>query len=124
MKALAVYAPEKMEPREFPTHEVRPRDILIRSCAVGLCGTDFHIYQGHANYNTDESGRLIPLEERPQILGHEFCGVVVETGAEVKDLKPGDRVVIDQGINCLSRAEAVLCEYCATGAAQRRAQYQ
>jgi L-iditol 2-dehydrogenase len=113
-----------MELREFPGPEVRPRDILIRSSAVGLCGTDFHIYQGHANYNTDDSGRLIPLEERPQILGHEFCGVVVEAGAEVKDLKPGDRVVVDQGINCLSRAEVELCEYCATGSNHQCAKYR
>jgi L-iditol 2-dehydrogenase len=124
MHALALYAPEKMELREVAAPEVGPRQILIRSGAIGLCGTDFHIYQGHANYNADDSGRLIPLEERPQILGHEFCGVVVETGAEVTDLKPGDRVVIDQGINCLSRAEAELCEYCATGHAHQCAKYK
>ncbi|HMB27552.1 MAG TPA: alcohol dehydrogenase catalytic domain-containing protein, partial [Blastocatellia bacterium] len=124
MHALALCAPEKMEMREVAAPEVGPRQILIRSGAVGLCGTDFHIYQGHANYNTDDSGRLIPLEERPQILGHEFCGVVVEVGSEVKDLKPGDRVVIDQGINCMSRAEVELCEYCATGAAHQCAQYK
>jgi threonine dehydrogenase-like Zn-dependent dehydrogenase len=124
MHALALCAPEKMEMREVAAPETGPRQILIRSGAVGLCGTDFHIYQGHANYNTDDSGRLIPLEERPQILGHEFCGVVVEVGAEVKDLKPGDRVVIDQGINCMSRAEVELCEYCATGAAHQCAQYK
>jgi L-iditol 2-dehydrogenase len=124
MHALTLCAPEKMELSEVAAPEVGPRQILIRSGAVGLCGTDFHIYQGHANYNTDDSGRLIPLEERPQILGHEFCGVVVEAGAEVKDLKPGDRVVIDQGINCMSRAEVELCEYCATGDAHQCAQYK
>jgi threonine dehydrogenase-like Zn-dependent dehydrogenase len=124
MHALALYAPEKMELREVAAPEVGPGQILIRSGAVGLCGTDFHIYQGHANYNADDSGRLIPLEERPQILGHEFCGVVVEAGAEVKDLKPGDRVVVDQGINCMSRAETELCEYCATGHAHQCAKYK
>ncbi|MBO0858367.1 MAG: alcohol dehydrogenase catalytic domain-containing protein [Chloracidobacterium sp.] len=124
MHALALCAPEKMELREVATPDVGARQILIRSSAVGLCGTDFHIYQGHANYNTDDSGRLIPLEERPQILGHEFCGVVIEAGAEVKDLKPGDRVVIDQGINCMSRAEVELCEYCATGSNHQCAKYR
>jgi len=124
MHALTLCAPEKMELREVAAPEVGPRQILIRSSAVGLCGTDFHIYQGHANYNTDDSGRLIPLEERPQILGHEFCGVVVEAGADVNDLKPGDRVVVDQGINCLSRAEVELCEYCATGSNHQCAKYK
>lgn len=124
MKALAVYAPEKMELREIAAPGVGPREILIKSGAVGLCGTDFHIYQGHANYNFDDSGRQIPFEEQPQILGHEFCGIVVDVSSEVKDLKPGDRVVVDQGINCLSRAEAELCEYCATGSAHQCAKYK
>ena len=124
MHALTLCAPEKMELREVAAPEIGRGGILIRSGAVGLCGTDFHIYLGHANYNTDDSGRLIPLEERPQILGHEFCGVVVDVAPEVKDLKPGDRVVVDQGINCLSRAEAELCEYCATGSNHQCAKYK
>jgi L-iditol 2-dehydrogenase len=124
MHALTLCAPEKMEMSEVTAPEIGPRQILIRSGSVGLCGTDFHIYMGHANYNTDDAGRLIPLEEAPQILGHEFCGVVVDIASEVKDLKPGDRVVVDQGINCLSRAEAELCEYCATGSNHQCAKYR
>lgn len=124
MNALTVSAPEKMELREIATPNAGPREILIKSGAVGLCGTDFHIYQGHANYNYDASGRQIPFEERPQILGHEFCGIVVDVGSEVRDLKVGDRVVVDQGINCLSRAETELCEYCATGNSHQCARYE
>jgi len=124
MHALTVCAPEKMEMREIASPEIGPRQILIKSGAVGLCGTDFHIYQGHANYNVDDAGRLIPFEERPQILGHEFCGVVVDADSTVKDLKPGDRVVVDQGINCMSRAETELCEYCATGSSHQCARYK
>lgn len=124
MRALAVCAPRKMELREIGAPEVGPRDVLVKSGAVGLCGTDFHIYEGHANYNYDAAGRPIPFEDRPQILGHEFCGVVAEVGAEVVDLKAGDRVVVDQGINCLSRARAELCEYCATGNSHQCARYE
>lgn len=124
MQALAVCAPEKMEVREIAAPECGPREVLVKSGAVGLCGTDFHIYQGHANYNFDDAGRQIPFEERPQILGHEFCGIVVDVGSEVKDLKAGDRVVVDQGINCLSRAAAELCEYCATGNSHQCARYE
>jgi len=124
MHALTVCAPEKMEMREIASPEIGPRQILIKSGAVGLCGTDFHIYQGHANYNVDDAGRLIPFEERPQILGQEFCGVVVDADSTVKDLKPGDRVVVDQGINCMSRAETELCEYCATGSSHQCARYK
>jgi len=124
MHALTVCAPGQMELREVASPEIGPRQILIKSGAVGLCGTDFHIYQGHANYNVDDAGRLIPFEERPQILGHEFCGVVVDVDSAVKDLKPGDRVVVDQGINCMSRAEIELCEYCATGSSHQCARYK
>ena len=34
---------------------------------------------------------------------------------EVRDLKPGDRVVVDQGLNCNSLGRETLCEYCRTG---------
>ncbi|HEV8304368.1 MAG TPA: alcohol dehydrogenase catalytic domain-containing protein [Gemmatimonadales bacterium] len=87
----------------------------MRVAAVGLCGTDFHIAAGHANYNRDGRGRPIPLGEAPQILGHEIVGVVEAVGPEVRDLAPGDRVVVDQGRSCVSEARSPLCEYCASG---------
>src|SRR2546430_8314350 len=61
------------------------------------------------------SGRQIPLAREPQMLGHEVAGVVEAAGASVRDLRPGERVVIDQGRNCVSAARSRLCEYCATG---------
>lgn len=123
MQVLTLSAANRMEMRERPIPVVEPDEILIKVGAVGLCGTDFHIYEGHANYNFDETGRVIPFEEEPLILGHEFCGQVVEVGGAVRDLKIGDRVVVDQGINCRSRGEAVLCEYCLTGNTHQCARY-
>ena len=82
--------------------------------AVGLCGTDAHIFAGHANYNTNEYGQQIPLAVQPQILGHEITGVVEQVGSAVGDLREGDRVVVDQGLNCVSRRREILCEYCRT----------
>src|SRR4029453_467601 len=87
---------------------------LIRVAAVGLCGTDVHIFAGHANYNTNEYGQPIPLALQPQILGHEITGVVEQAGSAVSDLCEGDRVVVDQGLNCVSRRRETLCEYCRT----------
>jgi 2-desacetyl-2-hydroxyethyl bacteriochlorophyllide A dehydrogenase len=124
MRALVLTSPEKMELREIPVSQPGPRDVLVKVGAVGLCGTDFHIFDGTANYNTDANGRPIPFEEHPQILGHEFCGSVIDVGSAVSDLKPGDRVVVDQGLNCYSRDEAQLCEYCATGDSHQCARYQ
>ena len=88
--------------------------MLIRVSAVGLCGTDAHIFAGHANYNTNEYGQQIPLAVQPQILGHEITGVVEQVGSSVSDLREGDRVVVDQGLNCVSRRRETLCEYCRT----------
>ena len=63
----------------------------LRPVAVGLCGTDFHIFAGHSNYNTNPRGEPVPLRESPQILGHEIVAVVEECGREVRDLRPGTR---------------------------------
>lgn len=123
MKALALTAPEKMELREIATPALGPNEVMVRVGGVGLCGTDFHIYLGHANYNRDAAGRPIPLDVQPQILGHEFCGTVAEVGRNVKDLKAGDRVSVDQGYNCRSFGETELCEYCATGNTHQCARY-
>lgn len=123
MKALALCAPHKMEVREIATPVPQPNEVLVRVGAVGLCGTDFHIFEGHANYRSDATGRLVPLEEEPLILGHEFCGIVEEIGSAVKDVRAGDWVVVDQGWNCLSYHQTELCEYCATGDSHQCANY-
>lgn len=115
MKAVVLTAPGAMEVRDLPDPVVGPREIAVRVTGVGLCGTDFHIYEGHANYHRDRLGRPVPLETSPQVLGHEITGVVVERGADVRDLAVGDAVVLDQGRNCRSAGVDVPCEYCASG---------
>ncbi|MBO0721691.1 MAG: alcohol dehydrogenase catalytic domain-containing protein [Blastocatellia bacterium] len=123
MRALSLTAPHTMELREIPVPQLQPQQVLLKVGGVGLCGTDFHIHEGRANYHTDARGRQIPFDEQPQILGHEFCGVVLEAGSEVEDLRPGDRVAVDQGLNCRSRGESELCEYCSTGNTHQCARY-
>ncbi|HEX5890921.1 MAG TPA: alcohol dehydrogenase catalytic domain-containing protein [Pyrinomonadaceae bacterium] len=115
MKASVLCDVRRLEVRDVPRPAISPYEVLVRTTAVGLCGTDVHIFAGHANYNTNEYDQPIPLTVQPQILGHEICGVVEEAGSAIEDLKAGDRVVIDQGLNCVSRRREVLCEYCATG---------
>jgi L-iditol 2-dehydrogenase len=104
-----------MEVREVARPQPGPRDVVARVSSVGLCGTDMHIFAGHANYNTDAHGLPVPFNVEAQILGHEISGEIIETGSDVRDLRAGDRVVIDQGLNCVSTAQAELCEYCRTG---------
>ena len=115
MKASVLYDVGRLEVRDVPCPAISPYEVLVRTTAVGLCGTDAHIFAGHANYNTNEYGQPIALEVQPQILGHEISGVIEEAGDAVKDLHAGDRVVIDQGLNCVSRRREVLCAYCRSG---------
>jgi L-iditol 2-dehydrogenase len=115
MRASVLVDVGRLEVREVPRSAPGPRDVLVRTTAVGLCGTDLHILSGEANYNTDERGAPIPLSVEPQILGHEIAGVVEEAGAAVNDLATGDRIVVDQGINCVSAERTPRCEFCATG---------
>jgi L-iditol 2-dehydrogenase len=112
MKASVLCDVHRLEVRDVPRPLISPYEVLVRVAAVGLCGTDVHIFAGHANYNTNEYGHAIPLALQPQILGHEITGVIEEVGRAVTDLREGDRVVVDQGLNCVSRRREILCEYC------------
>jgi L-iditol 2-dehydrogenase len=123
MRALVLTDVRRLEEREVARPEPGDHDVLVRVGGVGLCGTDFHIYDGHANYHTDAAGRPIALDRAPQVLGHEICGTVVEAGRAVSDLAAGERVVVDQGLNCRSRRERELCEYCASGHSHQCAGY-
>ena len=123
MRACLLRDVQKIEVGEVPRPEAGPAEVLVRVSAVGLCGTDLHIFSGEANYNFDDRRRPIPLSVQPQILGHEITGVVDALGAGVDDLRPGDRVVVDQGRSCVSRGREPLCEYCATGDSHQCADY-
>jgi L-iditol 2-dehydrogenase len=115
MKAALLRDVQRLVVESVPDPEVPAHEALIGIRAVGVCGTDLHIYQGHGNWAFDAQGRAIPLAEKPQILGHEFSGEVLEVGREVKDLSPGDRVLCDQGRNCVSQGRWPRCEYCLSG---------
>ncbi len=114
MRASVLVDVARLELQDVSLPEVGARDVLLRPAAVGVCGTDFHIVSGESNYNFDERGEPVPLSVAPQILGHEIAAEVLEVGAQVTDLAPGARVVVDQGRNCHSHGRPV-CEYCATG---------
>ena len=115
MRASVLCGVEKLEVRDVPIPHAASDEVLVRVSAVGLCGTDVHIFAGHANYNTDDYGQPVPFDVQPQILGHEISGCIEEVGSEVFDLKVGDRVVVDQGLNCVSLRRTTLCDYCRTG---------
>jgi threonine dehydrogenase-like Zn-dependent dehydrogenase len=115
MRALVLEDVANFQVRDLPKPLPKPTEVLIRVEAVGICGTDLHIFHGLANYNRDKQGRPIPLKEHPQVLGHELSGQVEAVGGKVEQCKRGDRVVVDQVLNCVSQARSPICEYCESG---------
>jgi alcohol dehydrogenase, propanol-preferring len=69
--------------KETPDPQVGPRDVLIRVAAASVCHTDLHLAEGLL------AGAGV---RGPLIMGHETAGTVEQAGAEVTNVKPGDRV--------------------------------
>jgi threonine dehydrogenase-like Zn-dependent dehydrogenase len=90
MKAVVWHGNEDVRVDEVPDPSIQePTDAVIRVTSSGICGSDLHLY-----------GVLGMFMEEGDILGHEPMGIVEEVGSEVRDVKPGDRVVIPFNIVC------------------------
>src|SRR5437867_4275607 len=93
MKALVkAAAPPGLELREVPVPVVGPRDVLVQVETASVCGTDLHIMK----WDEWAQSRIKP----PLVLGHEFAGTVVRTGAEVRQAKVGDFVSAESHFTC------------------------
>jgi threonine 3-dehydrogenase len=98
-----------------PEPKLHPAEVRIRVLAAGICGTDFGIYHSSTRKGIrDEMLRYLGDEIsnfQPLVIGHEFCGEVVEIGAGVpKDLVSiGDYVTSEMHIAC------GYCHQCMTG---------
>jgi L-iditol 2-dehydrogenase len=104
MNALLLTQYMQLEMVEMPVPAIGPDDVLVRVRACGICGSDVHGLDG-------KTGRRIP----PLVMGHEAAGEVVETGANVTDLRPGERVTFDSTVYCgrcfhCIRGEQNLCD--------------
>lgn len=97
MKAAVLEAIEKIKVKEVPIPRPKDSEVLIRVKVCGLCGTDAKLYKGDYTANV------------PVILGHEFSGEIAEVGKSVRDLKIGDRVVVDPNEPCGK------CYWCKSG---------
>ncbi|MBL8161267.1 MAG: alcohol dehydrogenase catalytic domain-containing protein [Anaerolineae bacterium] len=77
---------------EQPDPTPKEDEVIIQVGAVGICGSDMHMYEA-----SSDGYILYPgLTRFPNILGHEFSGKVVEVGKAVRDLRVGDLVTAEE----------------------------
>jgi L-iditol 2-dehydrogenase len=107
MRVVRLHAAHDLRLETAPTPR-RPQadEVLLSIRAVGLCGSDLHLYQ------TGTIGSL-PVAQ-PFVPGHEFMGVVLTAGARARDalgepLLAGTRVAVDPHVACGR------CEFCERG---------
>jgi threonine dehydrogenase-like Zn-dependent dehydrogenase len=90
MKALTFHGRRDVRVDDVPDPKIKePTDAIVRVTSTAICGSDLHLYEV-----------LAPFINEGDILGHEPMGIVEEVGAEVKHIRPGDRVVIPFNISC------------------------
>ncbi|MGM9486341.1 zinc-dependent alcohol dehydrogenase [Ideonella sp. YS5] len=97
MRALTYHGTRDVRVETVPDPIVQhPQDILLRVTATAICGSDLHLYRGK-----------VPGLKEGDILGHEFMGIVEETGPEVTRVRRGDRVVVPFVVAC---GECYFCQ--------------
>lgn len=98
MQALHYIAPNQLEWRDVESPCIESNtDVLVRPTAVAACDLDRSIAGGRSPF------------PGPFILGHEFCGEVLQTGDAVQQLIPGDQVIASFQPSCGT------CHYCNLG---------
>ncbi len=103
MKAITFDAVNSVRVLDVPEPRLQgPKDALVRVRLAAVCGSDLHVYHGR------EAGL-----DRGTVMGHEFLGEVLEVGAEVEGLVPGEVVVSPFTTSC------GVCFYCERGLTSR-----
>lgn len=97
MKAAVVHANEDVRYEEIAEPSVTPGSVKIKIAVSGICGSDVPRVLHHG------------VHFYPIVLGHEFAGVVVETGEGVNEVKVGDHVTGAPLLPCMK------CEDCQNG---------
>jgi threonine dehydrogenase-like Zn-dependent dehydrogenase len=99
MKAVVWHAVGDIRLDEVPEPKIQDTyDAVVRITTSAICGTDLHFVRG-----------TMPGMRAGRVLGHEAVGVVEEVGPGVRNLRPGDRVVVPSTVACGT------CAYCRAG---------
>jgi threonine dehydrogenase-like Zn-dependent dehydrogenase len=99
MKAVVFHGVGDVRLENVPEPRIQyDDDAIVRITSSAICGTDLHFVRGTASGM--KSGRII---------GHEAVGIVQEVGKNVRNFRPGDRVIIPSTLGCGS------CNYCRAG---------
>jgi len=98
MKAVVWDGPYKLSIKEVEKPIPSRGEVLIKTRAVGICGSDLEVFEGRFKQS-------IP----PLILGHEGGGIIEDTGQEITKIKKGDRVIVECLLYC------GVCENCRKG---------
>ena len=101
MKACVIHAPHDLRIEAVASAPLGPRDVAVRIRAGGICGSDLHYYH-HGGFGA------VRIRE-PMVLGHEIAGEVMEVGAGVSAVRPGDRVAVNPSRPCQ------ICAFCLEG---------
>ena len=105
MKALVkAHAKEGLWMQRVPVPEPGPNEVLIKVKKSAICGTDVHIWKWDA-----WSAKTVPV---PMVVGHEFCGEIVECGISATKYKVGQRASGEGHVVCNT------CRNCRAGRGQ------
>ena len=98
MRSARFYGIRDIRYEETEKPSCGPDEVLIRVAYAGICGSDLHIYN---------QGMFI--RHIPETMGHEFAGIVEETGSAVTGFSAGDLVTANPMVPCMT------CESCRSG---------
>ncbi len=87
MRAISCVAPNQLALIDIPRPELQPGWVRVAIRHIGICGTDYHIFEGN-----------FPFFEYPRVIGHELSGTVVDANGE--NFTVGQPVVINPYLNC------------------------
>nr|MDO8119392.1 zinc-binding dehydrogenase [Candidatus Sigynarchaeota archaeon] len=108
MKAAVFKDIEKVELEDVEKPSITDDEVLVKIKVALTCGTDAKTYKRGP-------GKKTPYMQAIHIFGHEYAGVIEQAGRNVKQFKPGDRVVSANSAPCgtcfhCKRSEFSLCE--------------